>query len=120
MAYGTSTEVQILIGGSDNKAFSTARIDAALLMSDIIVDIINSGATDAKKNQASNFIAKDILEGGSTTGLLKGLSSDSGNAGRPGRSVAFRDSIPLIARQLLTSKPPSQFFTRTPESTGYW
>ena len=86
MAYGTTAQVTLLLGGIDTTSFTAANITTAITMSDVVVDIINSGASDDNKTLASSIVASNFLKSGRVTSKLKGLSSDGGTQGRPGVS----------------------------------
>lgn len=124
MAYGSETNVTLLIGGADTEFFtsgSSGNIVAAIVISDVLVDGINSGATTAKKGVASELIAAEILKKGRITNKLKGLSSDGGQQGRPARAAAYRDYIPLEAYIMLTGKKKRPSFRlSTPSDDGSW
>lgn len=122
MAYGTEAGVTLLIGGTDVVTFTSANIAAAIAMADVLVDKINDNASATIKTLASNIISADIMKKGRVNKLLKGLSSDAGNQGRPARSGStIQDYIPKSAWLLLEeSYPASTFTTKTPDSSGAW
>jgi len=120
MAYGTSADVTLLLGGVDTAYFTVANMNIAIVMSDIWVDVINSSASSAKKTLASNIIAAEIMKRGRVTNKLKGLTSDGGTAGRPSRTGSYPDYIPKEALVLLQSKPTSSFPVHSPSVSGEW
>ena len=121
MAYGTTAGVTVLVGGVDTVFFTTTNMSAAIVISDILVDAINSGASDNDKQVASDLIAAEIMKKGRITNKLKGLSSDGGVQGRPSRAAAYRDYIPKEAyTTLLSTKPGPSFKTLSPNSSGEW
>lgn len=119
--YGDSATVQLLIGGTDTAFFTTTNIDTAMELADIIVDMINSGASTANKGAACNLIAAEIMKAGRITNKLKGLLSDSGNEGRPARSGSLNKYVPLEAYILLKGKKKRPSWkTATPNIDGSW
>ena len=121
MAYGSETGVTLLIGGADLITFtagSSGNIVAAIVMSDTIVDRINSSAAATNKTLASNLIAAEILKRGRVTYKLKGLNSDGGNEGRPGVSGSLNDLVTSEVYLLLKTQPSSKFHVSTPDVTG--
>lgn len=120
MAYGTVAGITMLLGGLDTVTFTEANMAIAIVISDAIVDSINSGASAANKTAASDLIAAEYMKGGRVANKLKGLTSDGGTGGRPSRSGSYADSIPKAALILLSEKVDSEFHVATPDVTGGW
>ena len=75
--------------------YTTTHITAAIAQADIIVDTVNSSASAARKTQASNYIAAQVLRDKRANGeILEGIT-DSGDSGRPSK---IRDINDLIAK----------------------
>lgn len=117
MAYGTEDGVTLLIGGTD-AFFTAAKIAAAIVSSDVVVDLINDGASAAKKTLASNIIAKNILMDARVNKQLKGLMSDGGGDGRPGKSAKEWKYVTPDVLLLLEEMPTPSFKKNSPDAAG--
>lgn len=120
--YGTTANVQLLLGGVDVPFFSTTNIETAMGIADVWVDVINSGASTAKKGLACDLISVELMKKGRITQKLKGLSSDGGIEGRPARTASLMREIvpPEVYNILVGGKKDPSFKTQSPSSAGEW
>ena len=103
MTYGTTEGITLLTGGV-TEYISAANITAAIVMSDIKVDAVNSSAAANIKTLASNEIAAEILLYGSSNSMTEGLDSEGSTQGSPSRKARITNGygIPDSAYMLLT------------------
>lgn len=121
MAYGTAQGVTLFLGEEDEINFTPENMAQAIIIGDIVVDAINSAAIDVRKIVASNIIAAEVLKEGRNSIQLKGLMSDAGNEGRPGKTRSMMKLVPEIVNTLLktpSDKPAPKFSKRQPDSFG--
>lgn len=119
MAYATNAKVAVFLGATDLYWTSTI-ISAVIVESDVWVDIINSGASAAKKELASSILAAHIARAQRTSAELEGLTSTAGAPpAEPGKSGNPEIKVPKVVYEILGKDRPAPTFSyQQPNSVG--